>query len=225
MHYFVDVWQGSLQCSANRWELMFNLLSDDERLKAEGCRSDQMRQRFVMSRGMLRQTLASYLSIAPNELRFELGEFGKPGLENEGLHFNLSHTADNWLLAVSNFADIGVDLEVIRPRTQLQSLVERCFSQRELVYWQTLPSDQQLEGFFRLWTKKEAFVKAVGRGLALGLEHCEFEPQPAGQLLAIPSDYGEARAWCVRELVLAPALMGVLVTPNRDYELRYFVLA
>lgn len=221
MRYFVDVWQGGLQWPLNRWQFMFNLLSADERLKAERYATEQARHRFVIFRGMLRQTLASYLSLAPEELKFELGEFGKPYLANGDLYFNLSHTADDWLLAVANFAPIGVDLEIIRPRTQLQNLVDRCFSERESAYWQALPGDQQLEAFFRLWTKKEAFVKAVGRGLALGLENCEFEPRPAGQLLAIPSEYGEASAWTVREFVLAPALTGALVTPNRDYELRH----
>jgi len=220
--YFVDVWQGHFQAWASLEEAMWALLSDDECRKADSFVSQRARQRYVLTRGILRQTLARYLGVAAERLHFEVGEFGKPYLPHEPLHFNLSHSDDQLLLAVANFDGIGIDLEAVKPRTHFNGLVERCFSRRESQYWQRLSSEQQLETFFRLWTKKEAFVKAVGRGVALGLAQCEFEPEVAGQLLDIPVEYGDASAWCVRELDVSPSMNAALVTPRHDYVFRQY---
>lgn len=225
MDYFVDVWQGSFQGLSEHCETMLGVLSSDERHKADCFASQRARQRYVITRGVLRQVLSRYLSLEAKALCFELGCFGKPYLAGIGLHFNLSHSDDTLLLAVCNFADIGVDLEVIKPRHHLENLVERCFSPRESAYWHALSGEERLQVFFRLWTKKEAFVKAVGRGLALGLAQCEFEPMPAGQLITIPDEYGEASAWRVRELAVSPVMSAALVTQNREYVFRQRVVA
>jgi 4'-phosphopantetheinyl transferase len=159
---------------------------------------------------MLREALAGYSAVDPATLKFASGPYGKPALIDEALHFNISHTADSLLMAIANFPDIGIDIEAVKLRRNFASLAQRCFSEREYQGWCELPAELQAEAFYRLWTKKEAFVKAVGRGIALGIEQCEFSLDNGGQLLAVPDEYGPASAWLVHELdvddTVAPAL-------------------
>jgi 4'-phosphopantetheinyl transferase len=208
----VDVWRGGLSLSADTLARLASRLSDDETLKAQGFKFPYLRDRYIAARGMLRETLAGYLAVEPAALKFVSGPYGKPALIDEALHFNISHTADSLLIAVANFADIGIDIEAVKLQRNLDSLAERCFSEREYQGWYELPGELQAGAFYRLWTKKEAFVKAVGRGIALGVEQCEFELDSGGQLLAIPNEYGPASAWLVHEL----AVDGT-VTPAPNY--------
>lgn len=222
--YFVDVWHGDLRLSAAALQQLTGLVTDDEKSKAEAFKSTLLRDRYLAVRGLLRQTLAAYLDVQPSTLVFETGQYGKPALVGGALHFNLSHSADTLLIAVADFADIGVDIEISRPRQHLDSLAERCFSDQEHQAWCNLSADEQLDAFYRLWTKKEAFVKAVGRGIALGIEQCEFELGKSGQLLAIPPAYGPVSAWMVHELDVDGASCAALATPACSYDLRRLAL-
>lgn len=217
---FVDVWCGGLALSAEMQKKLAAVLDDDERQKANVFKLPLLRERYIAVRGLLRLALASYLDAEPASLRFEAGEYGKPALSCGSLHFNLSHSDDRLLIAVADFPDVGIDIEAIKPRGSLDALAERCFSERELALWRQLPEDRQMMGFYRLWTKKEAFVKAVGRGLALGMELCEFDLEPGGQLRGAPAEYGPASAWRVTELQIATDACAALVTRGFDFELR-----
>ncbi len=223
--YFVDVWHGNLRLTATALQQLTGLLTDDERSKAESFKSTLLRDRYLVVRGLLRQTLADYLDVEPGTLVFEIGQYGKPALVGGALHFNLSHSADTLLIAVADFADIGVDIEASRPRQHLDNLAERCFSDQEYQVWCNLSADERLDAFYRLWTKKEAFVKAVGRGIALGIEQCEFELGKRGPLLAIPPAYGPASAWMVHELDVDGASCAALATPACSYDLRCLALS
>lgn len=222
--HFVDVWQGKLNLPAETLGRLALLLSEEESAKAQSFKFPHLRNRYVAAHGMLRQTLASYLAVDPAGLRFGTGDYGKPELIGDVLHFNVSHTADTLLIAVADMADIGVDIETVKPHRNLASLAERCFSEREYYEWRQLAADEQLLVFYRLWTKKEAFVKAVGRGIALGVERCEFDWIHGGCLLAIPDEYGPAAAWKVHELQVDAGFSAALVTPNVRYDLRRLVL-
>lgn len=222
--YFVDVWHGHLTPAPAAIQRLAGLLNEQERQKAGSFRLPAMRDRFIAARGLLRQTLAGYLRADPAGLQFDIGEYGKPGLACGSLHFNISHSADWLLIAVADFADIGVDIEEIKPRGSLDNLAERCFSEREFQGWRQLPPERQLETFYRLWTKKEAFVKAVGRGIALGIEQCEIELGKGGGLLAIPAEYGPAAGWKVSELPVDAGTCAALVTANCGYVVRQLEL-
>lgn len=221
---FVDVWQGDLQPAAKNSVNLLDILSETERQKAETFRIPVMRQRYIAVRALLRQTLADYLPTQPNHLAFKTSTHGKPYLVCESLHFNISHTADRLMIAVANFTDIGIDIEVIKPRSSLDSIAARCFSMRELHDWQQLPIEHRPVAFYRLWTKKEAFVKAVGRGIALGLELCEVQLQAGGQLNGIPAEFGVASDWWVTELGVTEQYAAALVTPAYHFKLRQLSL-
>jgi len=152
-------------------------------------------------------------------LQFDIGEYGKPRLISDSLHFNLSHTDDHLLIAVGNVPDIGIDVERVNQRSNLAAIVQRILSKDELHQWRQLSPDQQLDAFYRLWTKKEAFVKAVGRGIALGMELCELEVEQGGQLIAIPSAYGVVSDWQVTELAVPSGLSAALVARRCCFKL------
>lgn len=216
---FVDVWHAELESLDSKNSITWDaLLSDQERLRSETYKCPERRQRFVVVQSLLRRTLAGYLDVEPQELVFELGEYGKPTLVGAKLYFNISHSGDHLLIAVSDLGELGVDVEKVRSGRNLHALAGRCFSAREYREWVALPADQQLPAFYRLWVKKEAFVKAVGRGIAAGLELCEFAVEPGGQIAAIPIEFGVAGDWTVAELPLAD-VAAALVVPNKPYVL------
>ena len=222
---FVDIWSGRLTLAPETLQTLYAILDDSERQKAQTFKSGLMRDRFIAVRSLLRQTLAHYLKVQPAGLQFDIGEYGKPFLACGSLHFNLSHTGDYMLIAVANFPDIGVDIEKLIQRSSLDAIAKRVFSEGELKLWRQLAPEQQLTGFYRLWTKKEAFVKAVGRGIALGMELCEFELEQGGQLIAIPAEYEPVCDWRVTELEVFCGLSAALVAKSRDFTLRQCEIA
>lgn len=221
---FLDIYEGELAVGSEMGSAG-SCLSDLEKQKAEALNGPALRDRYIRSRILLRQTLASYLSVAPADLQFAVGEFGKPRLHDDGLYFNLSHTANRLLIAVSDMPDIGVDIESVNTRRHLDGLARRCFSDVEYREWLGLAVDQRLKAFYRLWTKKEALVKAIGRGIALGIERCEFALDIGGALLAVPDEFGPVSRWCVQELEVETGFNAAVVTPNRPHSLRRLSMA
>lgn len=154
------------------WSVLWSVLSDHERRRAEGFRFDDDRRRFVVGRGRLRQVLAERLAVSPADLRFDYGEAGKPQLANAGsaeFGFNLSNAGDVALLAISDGPTVGVDLEPMGPVKDRDAVARHFFSPLERAALTALPDSLRDAGFLRCWTRKEAFVKALGGGLQIDL--------------------------------------------------------
>jgi 4'-phosphopantetheinyl transferase len=141
------------------------LLSAAERSHLKTLRLPQVAQRYAASRWFQRVLLGLYVSQSPAALQFMTGSHGKPYLANQAVQFNLSHSGDWLVMAVSAAQVIGVDIEKVRPISRLDGLVQRCLTEAEC---KTLPADtHQRAGFFlRYWTCKEAYLKATGTGLS-----------------------------------------------------------
>lgn len=158
--------------SPERLAKQLSVLSDEERTKTMG--STQRLQMFLATRILLRRVLAHYSHLEPQELLFSQRESGKPFLANTNLHFNLSHSGQQALLAVSRTAEVGVDLELIRTRPNLMAISERYFHADEVAQLAALTATAQIDYFFKLWTLKEAFYKGLGSGIATGLDRTAF---------------------------------------------------
>lgn len=153
-------------------EQQLPLLSHDERTKKM---ASPIRQRmFIATRVLLRMALARYCDHSPQELLFSTLSSGKPVLTNASLQFNLSHCDSHAALAVSRIAELGIDLEIIRPRSNLMTISERFFHADEVAQLSALTDDARLDYFFKLWTLKEAFYKGLGSGIATGLDKTIF---------------------------------------------------
>ena len=150
-------------------------LDEAERRRADAFKFERDRHRFIRAHDALRRRLSGVCGGAPEKLALQADEQGKPMLPAEyGVHFNLSHSEDQALLAISHAAPVGVDLEKIRPLSDADALAERHFSARECVHLQTLPAGPVRErAFFLCWTRKEAFVKCTGVGLRTDLRRIE----------------------------------------------------
>lgn len=177
-------------------------LSPDERERAARMRSPKAHAGFVSTRGHLRRLLGVYLDRHPGMLAFASNAHGKPRLadtvENQGLVFNVSHTGEAAVLAFARDAALGVDIEAPRPHRDLRRLAATCLAAAELEWWRALPPEQRLLAFTRLWVCKEAFVKASGRGLALGLRNIAVNPG-FDRYDALPGGYGAAHEWQLKE--------------------------
>ncbi len=152
---------------------MAPLLSDSEVARAGRFRSPLHGERYTVAHGRLRLLLAQLLEREPRQIDFTAGADGKPELAgaaaSAGLHFNLSHSGALGLVGWSWRRDIGVDVEVWRTMSDEAALVQRYFSEVEAAAWNALPQALRHEAFFNLWTRKEAYVKALGCGLGLPL--------------------------------------------------------
>lgn len=177
------------------------LLSMDEKTRALRFKFPIHQQRFIAARSILRCLLARYLNQPPESFDFKYTEHGKPYLFNQSIYFNISH-ANQWALyAVSTEEKIGVDIEHIREDTETTSIAQRFFSMHENKIFNQLSSEQKKTAFFRLWTCKEAFIKAVGEGLSFPLKDFDIEiKENTARLLSIKGDKKMAQQWSILEI-------------------------
>jgi 4'-phosphopantetheinyl transferase len=224
----VHVWAARLDLPSQALVRLAAMLSQGESERAARFRFDTHRNRFIAARGILRSLLGAYLHSPPGELRFEYGPNGKPTLATpfgeSGVSFNLAHSEDLALIAVTRLGQIGVDVEQIRPVTDPDELVARFFSPRETALFQTLPSAQKNSAFFNLWTRKEAWLKATGDGIAHLLNRVEvtFLPGDPAQFLDLPERPQLHTHRALRELTPATGFVGAVALPDLQFSICNF---
>src|SRR5258706_3213420 len=168
----VHSWCASLAVPPKTSARLYATLTPDERTRSARFQFERDRQRFIVARGVLRDLLGRYLQTQPSQIRFAHNAFGKPDLGPEfgsRLKFNLSHSAGLALIAIATASNVGVDLEYIRAQSDYTDIARRFFSAVEVDYLSALPGHLYAEAFFSCCTKKEAYVKACGEGLAIPL--------------------------------------------------------
>lgn len=161
----VHVWRATL----GQWhDFPATLLSAEEWQRGQRFLREEHRRRFCMARAFLRLILARYLGIKPEHIQFREGIHGKLYLADSQLplEFNVSHSEDLALYAVTLDNEIGIDIEWMNPSLEIQPLAARVFTPEEYQTLLALPARQQLPAFYRLWTRKEAYLKALGLGLS-----------------------------------------------------------
>lgn len=186
------------------------LLAPDERARAAAFATDTLRARFIAARSGLRQRLGAHLGLDPARIGFRYNRFGRPELPG-GPSFNLSHCGGLAALVLCPTAAVGVDIEAIRPIER--AVATRFFAPLELQALEPLQGPDWDRAFFRLWTRKEAFLKAVGTGLDTPLSSFDVTADDAPRLLRAegqrPGD------WALVHLSPAPGLMGALAVEAR----------
>jgi 4'-phosphopantetheinyl transferase len=180
---------------------MARLLAPDERRRADAYRLEPHRARFVVGRALLRILLGRYLQAAPEDLRFDYGEFDKPMLPG-GPSFNLSHSGAVALYAFSGAGEVGIDVELYDERPASEGIAERFFSPAEVSALRSLPAQMRSHAFLACWTRKEAFVKARGDGLSLALDSFDVTLAPGvpAALLRTAWSSEEPRRWQLQDL-------------------------
>jgi 4'-phosphopantetheinyl transferase len=219
----IHVWRVPLNQNPDRIPESKELLSPDERTRAERFHFDKDRNQFIESRAALRLLLSQYLKVSPKELTFSFGTHGKPtlanGLSNEGLRFNLSRRDGLALVAFAYDREIGVDVELVRPDLPVFEIAEVSFSESELAALRSLPDHLQTAGFYNCWTRKEAYIKARGEGLSFPLKQFDVSltPRDPARLLSVRDDLlsagvdvAEVDRWTLHELAVGDGYAGAL---------------
>jgi 4'-phosphopantetheinyl transferase len=208
----VHVWCASLDRPPLPLEHLIEVLTPDERATAARLHAERDRLRSGSSRGLLRWLLGGYLDVAPGRVGIQHGVRGKPMLANARLRFNVSHADGLLLLAVARRFEVGVDLERLRPLPRALAIADRYFAEREIQALRALPRDRVDEGFFSCWTRKEAYIKAHGKGLAVPLDQFEvaLEPTEGAVTIDVHTELNESRTWSLHGLRPALGFVGAL---------------
>jgi len=211
------VWTLPLALEPHALAKLWNLLSSDEQLRASRFRFDLHRNRFIAGRGLLRIVLGAYCGNAPARLLFHYGPNGKPQLPAQRLHFNLAHSEDVGVLAISEAGPVGVDIEHVRTLPEFDELVSRFFCTHEAEQFSALPEEQQPDAFFNLWTRKEALLKATGEGIGESLNKVEvsFLPGDPARIIAVPPERWASQEWSFVELRVPLPCVATLAIPGQ----------
>lgn len=199
-----------------------DLLSEEEKTRANRFYFEKDQNNFTISRGLTRLILAKYLNIDPKHIIFSQNSFGKLNLENKKLKFNLSHTKELLLIGVSFDTELGVDIEKIREISVYQDIVRRFFSDNEIKSFFLQPESKYQESFFTIWTRKEAFIKAVGRGLNIPLNSFDVSVTEKAELLDVRLDDQKKESWKLYNIPTKKNHKASLVTQNKNFELVFY---
>jgi 4'-phosphopantetheinyl transferase len=221
----VHVWRAALDQAPAQIEGFRQALAADETARAVRFHFERDRDHFIAARGVLRSILGCYLNRVPQCLRFCYGPHGKPALAGEpdadAIRFNVSHSHGLALYAVARGREVGIDVERVRRDLAVAEIAARFFSRREVAMLRNIPAEEQHPAFFRLWTRKEAYVKARGEGLSLLSEEVDVSLAP-GEPEADASaqhDPSEISRWSLQDLVPAPGYAAALAVAGRDWRL------
>jgi len=170
----VHLWWGSLAVDDDELGRLAALLDGPELARADRFRIPEARRRFIAARATLRSILGKVTAVDPRAVRFAYGEHGKPRLAGGGPCFNTSDSGDHVVVALAG-AELGVDLELLRPLVRPEGLAQRICTDDEHAAWALLPEAGRDAALLCLWTAKEAALKALGTGLGGGLRNVELE--------------------------------------------------
>lgn len=220
----IQVWAVSLHPSASEVDRLGRLLSPDEAARADRFRFDRHRRRYVVGRGVLRTLLGRYLDRSPTEISFRYGPNEKPYLSESGqnLEFNLSNSDDLAVVAFTRDREVGADVEKLRPLPDALDIAERFFSAGERQVLAAVPEAEREQAFFRAWTRKEAYLKAVGTGITVPLDRFDVSlaPQDPPRMLAMEGDAERGARWSLFHLEPEDGYLGAIAIEGGGWRLR-----
>ncbi len=221
----VHVWTARLDLAPRQVPGFAETLSDDEQARASRFSFERDRTRFIVGRGVLRTLLGRYVNLAPGCLAFRYSPHGKPAVSigpgGRALRFNVAHSGGLALYAITLGREIGIDLERIRADFASDQIAERFFSRGEVAALRALSPARRRKAFFTCWTRKEAYIKARGRGLSLALDRFDVSVAPGepAALLSTPDEPQEASRWCLMDLYPDPDYVAAIAVEGHGWQL------
>jgi 4'-phosphopantetheinyl transferase len=220
----VHVWELRLDLSPADHDRLERVISAEEARRADRFRIAADRRRYVAAHGLLRVVLSGYVGARPDGVAFGPGAGGKPRLAGrETPRFNLSHAGALGLVAVAADREVGIDIEEVGEDGDLEGLAETCFSPVERAALAAVPAAQRPAAFFAGWTRKEAFLKAIGAGLARPLDSFDvtLTPGDTARLLRLEGVPGASRRYQLRTLRPAAGFVAALAVDGRGVTIRH----
>lgn len=214
----VQVWGIWLTGSDASLAYYRSTLSPEELQRADRFRFENLRHSYTRSRGSLRLLLAHYLGCPPNQIELTCRPKGKPILRDSSrIDFNASHSGEMAIYAFTVGCEVGIDVEKLRKLDEPESIATRFFSMAEASELLSLTPEERGPAFFRCWTRKEAYVKAIGEGLSIPLDRFQVTLLPGvpARLVQLAGDMGKAADWTLDHLELAPGYLGALAYRDR----------
>ena len=227
----IHVWASCLDVAPTASAVFGASLSEGERMRAKKFRFQQHKSRFIVGRGLLRAIMSHYLQVEPARVEFKYNLQGKPELtrpfDSSGIHFNLAHSEDLALFTVTTIGPVGIDVERIQANKDARELVKWFCSPCEQELFENLAPQEKQLAFFNLWTRKEAFLKATGEGIAQLLSQVEvaFQPGKPARFIAVSGDSERASRWSVRDLSLGPDFAAAVAIQAKNFRLRCLKLS
>lgn len=211
----VMVFQQSLRVSAQELQEYRQLLSADEKDRANRFVQEKDQRKFIVARGRLRQLIGEYMGISPKQLMFTYNSYGKPEIKSKSsiLHFNLSHSNEMAVYVLSASFEVGIDIEYLKPHIEIEEIAKRFFSVNESTALIALPAEQKLLAFYQCWTRKEALLKALGEGLSFPLDKCEVSLAPGkpARIISIQDSEILAAEWYMQSFGISNEYVGAVV--------------
>lgn len=223
----IHIWRIPLDEPQDRLDHFRGLLTSKEQQQADRFLFEDHRRRFIVGRGQLRTLIGQYIGATPPEVRFQYSNLGKPSISAEdsdsGIQFNLTNSKDWALLAVTAGDELGIDMEGIREMSDMEGLARRFFAQPEIsAITQHASPSKRLQAFFRCWTRKEAFLKAIGTGLTFPLDKVcvTINDEIAAQIEWIDSEDEDPDGWTLRHIEPVEGFVGALArkAPAEDVQ-------
>ncbi len=232
----VHLWRAELNLPFDRLPGLSAVLSAQELAQAGRFYFERHRRRYIISHSFLRSVLAAYLGLLPQDIHYTFGEHGKPSLspdilKNMGapgvipdLHFNLAHSHELALLGIAAASEIGVDIEYHRVVADYELIAAHFFSAHESAALLALPESQRETAFFNAWTRKEAYLKALGDGLARPLDSFDLSLAPGEppRLLHVDNFPEEIDRWRILSFSPEPAYTAAIVIANIETSLSFW---
>ena len=210
----IHIWSLRLDPPQDVVEKLGRPLSSDEWERANRFRFDKHRRQYVVGRGALRTLVAAYTGTRPERVQFRYGDRGKPYLADPAgdLELNLSNSDEMALVGFVRGVEIGVDIEFLKPMPDCEQISERFFSESERAVLRAQPADRKEEAFFNCWTRKEAYLKAVGTGLAVPLDSFDvtLAPGEPPRMLTLEGNAERAARWYFEHFRPAENYIGAL---------------
>jgi 4'-phosphopantetheinyl transferase len=218
----VHVWRVELNQPEHLLERYRETLEEHELYRASRFHFEKHRRHFTVGRGVLRRLLSQYLGTKPEDFRLSYGAYGKPVLggehEDSRFCFNMSHSHEMALFAFTEDREVGVDVEHIREDFASDEVARRFFSRREVETFNAIPEHQQVTAFFKCWTRKEAFIKVIGKGLSQPLDKFDVTLGQPAALLWVSGD--DASRWSLYDLEVGGDYAGALAVEGRASNVR-----
>ena len=223
----IHIWSANLDQPENISQKYYLVLSQQEKDQADKYKVKELRDRYILSKGILKQLLADYKTCEYQEIKFEYNSFGKPCIATssnaDDICFNLSHSGN---LAVFSFVknkNIGIDVEQVQEIPDMDGVVNLCFSEFEKEWFYRISPGQKKEIFYKIWTTKEAYIKAIGKGFSFSPNRINLELNSKNEIIfkeIIGDD--ELKRWKLYSFNPEPGSISSVVVENNDYAIEHF---